>query len=373
MVSAVVQGVEARLLKVSVRSHWIMVEVTTSDGFTGAGEASLHFSEKAVLAAVLSLGGELKGLTTQAALRRLAEWLEDDLVVTSALCGLDQALHDIEAQRLGLPIARLLAREPAQRLEVYANINRRTRTRTPEGFAASAHDAVAAGFSALKIAPFDDLTPESSGEEARRLLEAGFGRIAAVRGAMGPERRLLVDCHWRLAPWMLPHVLEACADHGVSWLETPYPEDDDRHSDIRAARGAANAHGVVLAGAELKIGRGAFERMIGAGCYDVLMPDMKHVGGYGEFAAVAEATERAGLRLSPHNPTGPVCHGHSVQAAAAITPFMILEMQFDETAAFADIVAGELPMPADGFVAVSNAPGLGLKLLAERMAPLEVA
>jgi galactonate dehydratase len=373
VVSAAVASVTAHLLSVSPRSRWIMVEVATSDGLTGAGEASLHFSEAAVVAAARSLGGELVGLTTAAALRRLGEWREDDLVVTSALCALDQALHDVEAQRLGLPIARLLARTPAERLEVYANINRRTRTRSPEGFAASARDAVAAGFSALKIAPFDDLTPESTGEAARRLLDAGFARMAAVRGAMGPARRLLVDCHWRLAPWMLPHVLEACADHGVSWLETPYPEDEARFGDIRAAREAASAHGVVLAGAELKIGRAAFERIIAARCYDVLMPDMKYVGGYGEFMAVAAAAEQAGVRISPHNPTGPVCHGHSVQAAAAIAPFMILEMQFDETPAFADIVAGELPMPVDGGVAVPTAPGLGLQLLAERMAPLEAA
>src|SRR5690606_4505086 len=137
--SAAVRSVAAHLLSVSPRSRWIMVEVTMSDGLVGAGEASLHFSEQAVAAAVRSLGGELQGLSAQAALRRLGAWLEDDLVVNSALCALDQALHDIEAQRLGLPIARLLARGPATQLEVYANINRRTRMRTPEGFAASAH------------------------------------------------------------------------------------------------------------------------------------------------------------------------------------------------------------------------------------------
>jgi galactonate dehydratase len=370
---AAIRRVDVRLLKVSSRSHWIMVELETADGRTGAGEASLHFSHAEVRDAVLALGQPLAGKTPQAALRTLAGALSGDLVNSSAVCALDQALHDLEAQARGLPICRLLAREPAGRLEVYANINRRTHDRSAEGFAASARDAVAAGFSAVKIAPFDDLTPQTQASDAQRLLDAGFGRIAAVRVALGPDRRLLVDCHWRLAPWMLPIVIEACVAGGVSWLETPYPEDDARLADIRAARAACNARGVRLAGAELKIGRAAFARLLAAGCYDVLMPDMKYVGGYGEFVAVAEAAGKAGAMISPHNPTGPVCHAHSVQAAAAIAPFMILEMQFDETDAFGAIVDGELPMPSDGWVSVPQAPGLGVSLRGDRMAPLEAA
>ncbi len=373
MTGDAIRSVDARLLTVSHRSRWILVEVETADGLRGAGEGSLHFSEEAVCAQVRLLGEAMEGMAGREALRRLAGWLEDDLVKTSAHCAIDQALHDIEAQRMGLPICRLLSARPAERLEVYANINRRTRDRTAEGFAASARDAVAAGFSSVKIAPFDDLTPQLAPDLSAPLLAAGFARIAAVRAALGPERRLLVDCHWRLSPGILPAVVDACAANGVSWLETPYPEDDDRVGDIRAARTACADRGILLAGAELKIGRGAFERMIDAGCYDVLMPDMKYVGGYGEFAAVARAAERAGAQISPHNPTGPVCHAHSVQASAAISPFMILEMQFDETDAFGDIVAGELPMPHDGFLTPPQAPGLGLRLLSERMSALEAA
>lgn len=369
----VIRRIEAHMLRVSPRSRWIMVEIEAADGAVGAGEASLHVSEGEVCAAVGTLAEALRGLPVRAALARLSIWSGEDLVRTSARCGVDQALHDIEAQRLGLPVARLLARDPARRLEVYANINRRTRDRSPDGFAASARDAVAAGFSAVKIAPFDDLAPALDPAAAQPLLAAGYARIAAVRDVLGPGRRLLVDCHWRLAPWMLPSVISACVEHGVGWLETPYPEDDGRLDDIRQARTACRAHGLALAGGELKTGRAAFARLIEAGCYDVLMPDMKYVGGYGEFAAVADAAARAGAWISPHNPTGPICHAHSVQAAAAIAPFMILEMQFDETPAFADIVEGELPMPSEGWVRPPSKAGLGLRLLSERMAPLEAA
>jgi L-alanine-DL-glutamate epimerase-like enolase superfamily enzyme len=54
------------------------------------------------------------------------------------------------------------------------------------------------------------------------------------------------------------------------------------------------------------------------------------------------------------------CSGSS----AALPEVLLLEMQFDETPAFASIVAGHLPMPEAGIAAVPDAPGLGLRLVA---------
>lgn len=359
--------VASHLLRPTARSVWILAEVETAEGLVGLGEASLHFSEDAVDEAVQALGQGLIGHHSHAGLRGLVAPPDEDLVHASARCALDQALHDIEAQRLGLPIARLLTREPAAGLEVYANINRRTHDRAPESFAASASRAVARGFSAVKIAPFDDLRPDLGLAQAAPLLAGAFDRMAAVRAALGPARPLLVDCHWRLSPRMLGPVLDACVANGVTWLETPYPEEADRLADIRAARVAANARGLRLAGGELKTGRAGFDPLIAAECYDVLMPDMKYVGGYGDFMAVSAAADRAGMLISPHNPTGPICHAHSVQAAAAIDNFMILEMQFDETPLFESIVEGDLPMPLNGQLATPRGPGLSLRLLPERL------
>jgi galactonate dehydratase len=372
MRATAIESVNVKLLKVSARSHWILVEVRASDGSSGLGEASLHFSEREVLAAARALGAALIGASLRTAFARIEASVRSDLVTTSALCALDQALTELEARRLGVPISRLYRASPARELEVYANINRRTRVRSPEGFAASARDAVAAGFSALKIAPFDDVAPDLPFQTAAPLLDAGFARIAAVRAVIG-ARRLLVDCHWRLSDDMLGPVLDACAAHDVFWLETPFPEDEARIGAIRSARAKANGLGIRTAGCELKIGRAQFAPFIAAGAYDIVMPDMKYVGGYGEFIAVAAAAQAAGVAVSPHNPTGPICHAHSVQVSAAVEPFLILEMQFDETPAFRAIVEGDLPMPLDGRVRVPGAPGTGLALRDEAVELLEVA
>jgi galactonate dehydratase len=350
-----------------------MVEVSTADGAMGTGEASLHFADAEVCAALACIGQRLEGLTVREAIDALRSLEHHDLPRVAARCALDQALHDIEAQRQGVPIWGLLRGRESRRFPVYANVNRRTRDRRPEGFAASARSAVEAGFDAVKIAPFDNLTPRLGSDEAHALLDAGFARIAAVRAAIGPDRNLLVDCHWRLSPPLLTPVVRACAELGVYWIETPFTEDAEQIPAIVQARRQANARGMLTAGAELETAGPKLDRLISERCYDVLMPDMKYVGGYRKFIAVSEAAAAHGIRIAPHNPTGPVCHAHSAHASAAIDNLLILEMQFDETPLFAEVVTGKLPLPEHGLIEPPSGPGLGARLDPELLASVESA
>jgi len=368
-----VTGIAVHRLRATAKSVWIMAEVSTADGLVGTGEASLHFSEAEVCEALARLGHLLEGQTVRASIECLRSLQDRDLPRIAARCALDQALHDIQAQRHGLPIARLLRAEPARDIAVYANINRRTRDRSPAGFAASAQGAVDAGFEAIKIAPFDGVTPALSPAEAQPLLEAAFARIASVRAEIGPDRRLLVDCHWRLSAELLDPVVDTCAELDVYWIETPFIEDPEHVGAIREATERAHARGMRTAGGELKTAGPEFDLLISRRCYDVLMPDMKYVGGYSAFVAVSEAAAAHDILISPHNPTGPVCHAHSVQASAVVGNLLMLEMQFDETPLFTELVVGELPLPDRGRVATPSAPGLGVRLDADRLASLAAA
>lgn len=102
--------------------------------------------------------------------------------------------------------------------------------------------------------------------------------------------------------------------------------------------------------------------MIEAGCYDVLMPDAKHAGGLEEIRRIAALAQTAGIEIAPHNPTGPVCHAHSVHLCAVIPNFLLLEVQFGETEAFFDMVEGESLRFIQGAAPLPQAPGLGIGL-----------
>ncbi len=254
------------------------------------------------------------------------------------------------------PGRRAAAERPA-----YANINRRTLDRSPTGFAASVRDAVAAGYTAFKIAPFDDLSAAMPDAEANPLIEAGIARTAAVREAIGPDARLMVDCHWRFNEASARHCIDGLAGLNLHWFECPIAESVETLDALKRLRAHANAAGMRLTGLEMEIRREGFRPFLEAGAYDVMMPDAKYAGGPAEMLRIAEEFGRFGVEFSPHNPSGPICHAQSLHIALAAPTLDALELQFDETPLFDALVGKALPEAKGGAFAASDAgsPGIG--------------
>ena len=276
---------------------------------------------------------------------------------------LDQAIRDLAARARGLPLWRQFAPSNTDPVPVYANINRRTVDRSPAGFAASARAALAAGHEAFKVAPFDEATAQARAAQALGpAIERGLARIAAVRDAIGADRRLMVDCHWRFDEKSAARVIAAAAGLGLHWVECPLPETADNLAALRRLRGLANAGGVRLAGCEEATGVAGFAPFLASGAYDVVMPDVKYVGGLGELLRLAEAASRAGVLVSPHNPSGPLSHAASLQIASVLPGCDRLEMQFDESPLFAGLIRERFPPIAGGMARLPAGPGCGVTL-----------
>jgi galactonate dehydratase len=146
------------------------------------------------------------------------------------------------------------------------------------------------------------------------------------------------------------------------------PETADQWPALRRIRAAARDQGVLLAAAETQVGVEAFQTLFDEALYDVVMPDVKYCGGPREMLAIAERAADAGVRFSPHNPTGPVCTQYSLHVAGVAPACEGLEMQFDESPLYAELVAQGLPQLENGALAVPMGPGLGLALEAARLA-----
>jgi galactonate dehydratase len=298
-----------------------------------------------------------------------AETVPADLAEAAAVSAIDQALWDLHAIDANARLADVLGGAQRETIAIYANINRRTRLRTPEGFAQSARDALAAGFNALKIAPFDEVDQAScSAGHGIAAMQAGLDRIAAVRAVAGADRRLMVDCHWRFNETAARAMIGAAAELGVYWIECPLLETLDNVQALVRLRQYANALGIRLAGLEQGIGFAAFLPFCEAGAYDVMMPDVKYVGGFMEMLNCAQRLSHYNVAVSLHNPSGPICHAASLHAAAAMDAFDMLEMQFDESPLFDSLVAGALPPRVAGFSALPSAAGLGMQLDAAQLA-----
>ena len=248
-------------------------------------------------------------------------------------------------------------------MPVYANINRRTEERSPEGFAASAHAAVAAGHVAFKLAPFDEVTRNiCAAGGGGRAMQPGLARIAAVRETVGPDARLMVDCHWRFDEATATQLNEEAAKAGVYWIECPLPEVDGNVAALTRLRRQCEALGMRQAGLERSIGWEAIRPYCEAGAYDVVMPDVKYIGGVQELRTVASACADLGVAVSPHNPSGPISHAFSLQVSANLDAFDRLEMQFDESPLFDALVGAPFAPIIDGHAARPSGPGLGVGL-----------
>ncbi len=361
-VGPALQSLQVSVAKVSDKTRWVFVQIADVDGATGIGEATLVGEERGVVAAAAGYASQLSSFYGSAPDQFAATAAPTTLADAAVVSAIDLALWDLHAQASSIRLVDALGR--AQRIEipVYANVNRRTDDRSPTGFARSACDALDAGYRALKIAPFDEVSravcARGDGVEAMR---TGLARVAAVREVAGPNVRLMVDCHWRFDEACAARMIAAAAEHHVHWVECPLPESEDNLDVLVRLRRHANARGILLAGMENGIGSESFRPFCEVGAYDVMMPDVKYVGGVREMLRCSELFARYRVAMSPHNPSGPVAHAASLHLSAAMSEFDMLELQFDESPLFERLV-DRLPRPQGGMSALPSGPGLGVRL-----------
>jgi galactonate dehydratase len=367
MSSDAIADMTLQLARISPKTVWAFLRLRFASGVEGVGEASLAGRERALL---------------DAAIAHLPQWRDfgglDDvaiaglpLPVASLRSAFDAACRDAWARSRGKNLAQELGGASDTSIPLYANINRRILDRSPEGFAVSAAHAMARGFGAVKIAPFDEVDQLRCGAgEGEVAMQAGLARIAAVREMLGPDRALMVDCHWRFDASTARTLVEAIAPFDLHWLECPVPEDEAHIPVLAALRASLNRRGVRLAGLEECVGTEAFLAFARRGAYDVMMPDIKYVGGVDEMLRTGEALHRLGVEVSPHNPTGPICHATSLQLCAVLPGFTRLETQLDETPLFEELATPALPSVDGGRSRLPTGHGIGIGLDDACLAPL---
>lgn len=358
-------AIDTCVFNVNARTNWIFVRVRLDDGTDGVGEASLNGWEPLVRAYCAQLAEDLCGSELPAVRARLATYPHSPggLVASAAKSAIEQALIDAEGRSRGVPAWQLLGGKRRDRVPVYANINRATADRTPGGCARAAQAALAQGFRAVKIAPFDGVLPDALDQpETRRAIDLGIERVKAMRAAIGPSTPLMIDCHWRFDPPTARAVLERLADVRLHWFECPVSEQPSLHDALADLRAAANAQGVMIAACELQTAVAGFRPFIAPRRVDVIMPDVKYAGGMAQMLRIAAFAQAHGVKFSPHNPTGPVCTYASLHAAAAATDCESLELQVGESELYFDVVGGARPPFVDGAFVVPDAPGLGVTL-----------
>jgi galactonate dehydratase len=367
--SAKLTRLELLPVRATARTAWLFARLHTDAGLTGLGEASDAFgfantSQQDAARMTSELNGffELvKGRSPleinfyrQAGLQRATA---GGLLSATAYSAIEQALWDLAGKLLEQPTYNLLGGKLRSKLPVYANINRATQPRTPDGFAASAKRAVADGFRFLKLAPFDGFKRADFADPANaKPVIDGIACIKAVRDAVGSGVEIMVDAHSLFDVPLSIDVARRLEPYQLAWYEEPVaPELVD---DTVAIRRAIKQP---MAGGETLFQMKGFAPLCRNKAVEVIMPDVKHCGGLLELSHIAAMAALEGVTVAPHNPSGPICTAASVQVCAGMRNFKLLELQWGEVP-----WRGELVTPnetyVNGEIAVPTGAGFGVTL-----------
>ncbi len=360
-----IASLEVLKVKVNHRGDWLFVQLTTDDGLVGIGEAShggFGPNRDTIVTAILrqQCAPLLEGNDPTAVVRLTATlWpLGDGLAGDTAVSACEQALWDLAGQAAGLPIYRLFGGPTRDRVPLYANINRATTDRTPEGFAANAAAAVAEGYRAVKSAPFDGMDRRRVRDrDQQRRIGHGLACVRAIRDAVGDDAEVYVDCH---SHFDIPASLEVAAELreiGVRWFEEPVPT-----SDLSALQQVRNRlTDQQLIGGEVLFGVEGFWPYLAAEVWDVIMPDVKHCGGIAAAIDICKVATARGVQVAPHNPSGPVATAASAQIAATLPVCRAVEIAWGEVPWRGDLLAPSERIE-DGELVIPSGPGVGVTL-----------
>jgi L-alanine-DL-glutamate epimerase-like enolase superfamily enzyme len=274
---------------------------------------------------------------------------------------LDLALWDLAGKIAGEPVWRMLGGR-TNRVRAYASSGS---LRGPKELADAAERYIAEGFPALKI------------RLNRGDWRAGVEALYAVRARVGDRLELMVDCNqgWRMPwdtepPWTFDQALPVARELeslGVYWMEEPL-----HRADVDGMRRLRDATSVRIAGGEMTRDPAALRGLITAGALDVLQPDAALVEGITGLSRIARLAEAHGVAFTPHTWTNGAGVMANLHLTAGVADAAFLEFPYDPPEWSLDrrdfILAEPLRPDGEGWLNLTDAPGLGYDLDEDRLA-----
>lgn len=340
---------------------WTLVRVFTDEGPVGLGEATYSNKEPVVAAAVEHLKGELVGEDPARIeylwhkLYRVSSasgiWRMAGPVWMSALAGIDIALWDLKGKAAGLPLYQVLGGAFRERIELYTHFH----GATPAESAAAARAKAAEGFTALKGGArsscgynFDPYAEDGAPQETA-------AHFAAVRQAVGPAVRLLVDCHGRFTVAAAIKLARALEPYDLYAFEDPVPPEDlGAYPKVRARIG------IPVMGSERLNTKSHFRQLLDIDGVDIAQPDLMYCGGITEARKIAAIADTYHVPLSMHNTKGPVGIAAAAHLMAAVPN--AAPMEYVSDIPWRDEILTEPLRVEDGCLLLGEEPGLGVEL-----------
>lgn len=355
----------------------VILELVTDEGITGLGEAAIAYGIGGTAAA-----GMLKDIIERYMTRGVDPFRIESLwseiydhgfwakgggpIVFAAMSAIEQALLDIKARALKVPVYELLGGRMRDGLRTYAN-GWYFGCTSDADLPAAAETAVADGYDALKFYPFATVLPEGRlrhpshrGASDRGIAQRAIGRIAEVRQAVGPDVEIMLDLSGGLTPDDTIRFCHAIERYDITYVEEP-ADPGDLGSLVKIAQGISQR----IAVGERVYTRYGFRDILESRAVDILQPDIGNTGGLLEARKIAAMAEAYSLKVQPHVCASALSTAVAMHFSAAIPNFYIQEHfpYWARIPGHLEVLENPLePSVRGGVLPVSDALGFGVEL-----------
>ena len=369
---------DAQVFVCSPGRNFVTLKLTTDEGLTGLGDATLNGRELAVASYLsdhvcpLLIGREAERIEdTWQYLYKGAYWRRGP-VTMAAIAAVDVALWDIKGKAAGMPVYDLLGGAVRDRVLVYGHANGRdvpalldaVAMYRDQGYEAIRVQAGVPGLAStygvsadrMFYEPADAARPTENEWSTERYLASTPPMLEAVREAVGPDVHLLHDVHHRLTPIEAAALGKRLEEVRLFWLEDPVPAE--LQDSLRIVR----QHTVTpLAIGEVFNSIWDCEQLIREQLIDYIRTSVSHTGGISHLRKLYALAEVYNVRSGAHGATdlSPVSLAAALHLDIATSNFGIQEYMrhtAETDAAFPHEYRFE-----DGHLIPGSAPGLGVE------------
>ena len=351
---------------IDVKSHVLgtgwrnltFVRVITDEGLEGVGEVRMLNHTDALLGYLAEavpnhvLGHNPANIEDLVQRMYRNDFARAGEIAMSAIATIEIACWDIVGQALGRPVYQLLGGAVRDHIKAYAN-GWYTVERTPQEFHRAARRVIEKGYRALKVDPFGAGFYELEHVEKIKAIAL----VEAVRDAVGPDAELLIEMHGRFNPATAVEIARELEPFKPSWIEEPVPPEN-----LAALKKVAEKVTIPVATGERIHTRYDYRPLFELQAADIIQPDITHFGGLLETKKLAAWAEAYYVLVAPHNVGGPVSTAAALHFAASTPNFKIQEHFNDFTEEWVKSAAPGNPEVVDGYFALPQGPGLGIKL-----------
>lgn len=287
----------------------------------------------------------------------------------AVLSAIETALWDIAGKALNVPVYQLLGGKYRDKIRVYCDTALyQSNLPTPQDFANAASEAKKMGFNAIKFdldqfndpAKYDRYNWTASPGELQRMVD----QVAAARNAVGPNVDICLDMHGRYDAPTAQAIAKRLEPMNLMWLEEPIPAEN-----VEAYKLITESTSTPICAGENHYLAYGFRRMLEIGAVDIVMPDLQKAGGLGEGQRIANLANLYYTPFAPHMVASYLGAMASAHVCASVPNFMILEWQiyFHKDPMFKEIVKFDGNMVENGFMPLSEKPGIGVEINEEGM------